>query len=289
MFYIVSGTGNILLFRGDADLWKEKISGSTFGPPMLHMRKLYLTKIEPIITYGCAAWYLRKKNESVNWGIRKKLVEDLERLQYKCLARIAGAFQKTSKEYLTKELNILPIDIRLRSYVWAFRARQLQPAAHQHLFIPPQVLKRKQHPYDILEIEARHAQKEAYRFLKDTIEIAERRSQPSTKSWANLWDRSLLICEQCNRMGHNEAKSDWRKWSTAKRQRHHRNEPVDPALRGTWGRHNLSYHNNLSRAQSTILIQCRTGFIGLKAYLAQTKVHPYLFLKKISSNSSFRA
>ncbi|CCF34437.1 hypothetical protein CH063_06429, partial [Colletotrichum higginsianum] len=50
-----------------------------------------------------------------------------------------------------------------------------------------------------------------------------------------------------------------------------------PALQEGWGRQSLEYYKGLPRAQSTMLLHCRTGVIGLKSYLyslntAKTKV-----------------
>ncbi|KAK1991237.1 hypothetical protein LX36DRAFT_561883, partial [Colletotrichum falcatum] len=39
------------------------------------------------------------------------------------------------------------------------------------------------------------------------------------------------------------------------------------ALLGGWGRRNIKRYEGLSRAQSTILLHCRTGLIGLNACL----------------------
>ncbi|KAE9568553.1 hypothetical protein CGMCC3_g15275 [Colletotrichum fructicola] len=40
-----------------------------------------------------------------------------------------------------------------------------------------------------------------------------------------------------------------------------------PALRGTWGKHNFKIYEDLLKAQSTILLHCRTGVNGLNACL----------------------
>jgi hypothetical protein len=44
-----------------------------------------------------------------------------------------------------------------------------------------------------------------------------------------------------------------------------------PAPAEAWGEKSLRYYHGLSRAQSTMLLQCRTGFIGLRSRLYKLK------------------
>ncbi|KAE9572237.1 hypothetical protein CGMCC3_g11642 [Colletotrichum fructicola] len=41
----------------------------------------------------------------------------------------------------------------------------------------------------------------------------------------------------------------------------------DTLCRGDWGASNLKRHQHLTRVESTIILHCRTGFIGLNSYL----------------------
>jgi hypothetical protein len=55
-----------------------------------------------------------------------------------------------------------------------------------------------------------------------------------------------------------------------------RNLPVKtlpPALtEEEWGRRTLRYYAKMTRAQSAMLLQCRTEFIGLKSHLTNIKI-----------------
>lgn len=85
------------------------VSGPTWGPSLLKMRHLYLTKIRPIITYGCAVWFLR--GSDVKWNLTDTLMRKLESIQYQCLMRVAGAFKGTPRQYLLQELYIEPLEV----------------------------------------------------------------------------------------------------------------------------------------------------------------------------------
>ena len=101
----------------------QRISGSTWGPPLLKMRHLFLAKIRPIISYDCAVWFLR--GPDVRWSLSDALLRELESTQYRCLVRIAGAYRRISRECLLKELNIEPLELHLERHSSAFRARAL--------------------------------------------------------------------------------------------------------------------------------------------------------------------
>lgn len=101
----------------------KRISGSTWGPTLIQMRWLFLSKVRPIIGFGCAVWYLYGRN--VKWAISQKLICGLESLQYQCLIQITGAYKRTSRQYLLKERHIELIALYLYRTATAFRARTL--------------------------------------------------------------------------------------------------------------------------------------------------------------------
>ncbi|KAF1992667.1 hypothetical protein P154DRAFT_452441 [Amniculicola lignicola CBS 123094] len=80
------------------------------------MRQLYITKVRPVTSYRCGAWFingLKPGGGLIRWSISKGLLKQLARLQNSCLTQIAGARTRTSSQILQKEPHIEPIDVFL--------------------------------------------------------------------------------------------------------------------------------------------------------------------------------
>ncbi|KAK4446592.1 hypothetical protein QBC34DRAFT_440851 [Podospora aff. communis PSN243] len=100
-----------------ASLWR--ISSSSYGAELVDLRNLYLTKIRPLFSYACAAWYVPGK------GLRNKEIEELEGLQRQCLNAVAGCWKNTNYQIVLKELNIERLSMFLHRSAAAYRARTL--------------------------------------------------------------------------------------------------------------------------------------------------------------------
>lgn len=70
---------------------------------------------------------------------------------------------------------------------------------------------------------------------------------------------------------HSQCSYEWEQYRNRWRQRHRWARPL--ALREPWGQEGISHHEGLSRKQSTILLHCRTGHIGLAAHLHRFGVY----------------
>ncbi len=247
----------------------RRTSGSVWGPTLPRMRVLYLAMIRPLITYGCGAWFVRGSN--FRWRLSNVLMDELESLQYQCLVHISGAFNKISKEYLFKELYIEPLEIHLRRSSLAFRARALglkfqnsqsQIPKSLNGQKPPLRLTNAQqnHPYHALDCQALLLYDHAHQFY-----VAQKNK---VCKWGDSKTRAKVIKQCAQEMAEEWASRRWEAWRT-NRQVYKRK--CSPALWNDWGQENLDRFGGLTRAQSTILLQCRTGVGGFRSYLFRRK------------------
>ncbi|CAH0057570.1 unnamed protein product [Clonostachys solani] len=85
--------------------YHTRISGSTWGPSLIKMRRLYISKMRSIIAYASPAWFIPQHNTH-DLGLTKARLKKFEALQNQCLVKVAGAYSKTDRMVLRKELNI---------------------------------------------------------------------------------------------------------------------------------------------------------------------------------------
>lgn len=243
--------------------WLRGMSRSTWGPGLMQMRQLYITSIRPIITNACPVWFTNEINQ--------ELINRLDSLQCLCLRAIAGAFKSTSGPQLQKELHIQPIAVHLQRLASCHRARNIFTRDFElldnHYFPHKQKLKfLESHSYRILYDRARG--------LVDDAEEALRQSDDKLKDVPfddmDPYRRSGFITKHIRSQAELLADETWQEHcKTSATRKHAPNGVCDRpvAAQGTWGKHNLKRFKGLSRAQGTILIQCRTGFIGLNTFL----------------------
>lgn len=241
------------------------------------MRHLYLTKIRPIITYGCAIWFLR--GPDVKWKLSDTLMRELESRQYQCLQHIAGAFKGISQQYLLKELHIEPLEVHLERCAMAFRARALasSPSTYTQRLkdlrpvagnLRPSTLSNLwQHPYHVLDRPARQLQVKARERLLEGNEKTPKNTV--RQDWENPKHRARAINAYARDLAERIASERCRLWQTEQQADRRKDQP---ALWSERKMENLWRYKNLTRAQSTILLQCRTGVGGFRAHLFRCKV-----------------
>jgi len=234
------------------------ISGAVWGANLYNMRQLYVTKVRPIISYACAAWFNRGAGVAVPWQLSRKLIDDLESLQYRCLVQVSGAMAKTSYNVLLKELDIESVEVFLHRVSIAQRAQSLDTPEYKELEAlwlarldkVPSSARVCEHPYRVLFDDAR-----------DLAEEARRSLLPDESAWLDTARRNRAI-KRCARQRATAAMSE--RWEA------YRMVPGKkecPALVEPWGPRSLRFYRGLPRAQSTMLLRCRTGRIGLRNYL----------------------
>ncbi|KAM5359789.1 hypothetical protein ACJZ2D_014222 [Fusarium nematophilum] len=237
----------------------QRMSGSTWGASLQGVRQLYLTKIRPVISYACAACGTCRAST----------------LQYTCLLQISGAMKGTPQRVLEKELNIDSIGVFLARMSTAQRARVLADSERIPLGVSfvdsapklPRGKKAKVNPYDLLDMEAR---KLCDRVRSECIARAEKGGE---MRWHIAWKRNKAINEKAR---HEAIAESARVWANHCRRSAQRVEARGAfpclAMKELWGPQSLQYYKGLTRAQSTMLLQCRTEVIGLNLHLSRKKV-----------------
>ncbi|WAO89012.1 Reverse transcriptase domain-containing protein [Fusarium falciforme] len=244
-----------------------RISGSIWGPKLKTMKQLYVTKIRPIITYACGSWFIPIHKE-VNWGISQKRLGILESLQYQCLLQISGAMRGTSRIVLEKELNIDSIRVTLCRLAATHRAKMIDTPDHDALVKARTSLSKpdddRAHPYTLLDLGGRHLRQRTWKGM-----VAELGEAKAAANWSDPKERNKALKAYCMGDTFRGSEAMWDEYRQKRAQKH---ATVPPAMKGPWGADAfLRCYSDLPRAQTSILLQCRTGVIGLNDYLFSIK------------------
>jgi hypothetical protein len=251
------------------------ISGPNWGPNLKKMRLLFLSKIRPVFTYACGAWFIRKErgDSKVSYQINNKQMKRLEDVYTFCLRKISGAFYRTAPQVLEKEMFIENIWTVLYSQATLQRAKSY--SALDQRWRPQKTIdfckSGVRNPYDDLNLDAQaciinmyesilyqdaSGRESGMKAMKDQkarhIKLRKFIKVGATQSCRVRWEDYVLQ----------------RRVERAMTSRGDNSLQLPAALMEPWGSKSLGYYNkNMSRAQTTMLLHCRTEFIGLKAHL----------------------
>ena len=247
------------------------ISSSVWGLSLWHLRHLYIAKFRPIVAYGCAVWFQR--GLLARWNLSTALIKQLKTLERRVLIRVAGAYKQTATHYLYKELHIQPIVTYLECQALTLRARTRPHNLDNRMMelrpCPAEVRAIKNapiHPYDMQDNQALRIQRQAKeRLLKGNTNCKPH----ERKNWDNRKHRGKAISACVRELGESTASKSWKAWKVVRQVEGPHDQPV---LWDNWGRHNLLRYKGLTRAQSSMLLICRTGFGGLRTHLFNCKV-----------------
>ncbi|KUL81545.1 hypothetical protein ZTR_10067 [Talaromyces verruculosus] len=89
----------------------SSIAGSTWGTPLLHLRKIYTAVLQPQIMYACSTWYICGGRGFV--GAQRATEQAIQSIQSQALHRISGAFRRTSRQALEVCLHVPPSELTL--------------------------------------------------------------------------------------------------------------------------------------------------------------------------------
>ncbi|KAF4978155.1 hypothetical protein FZEAL_5400 [Fusarium zealandicum] len=247
----------------------RRISGTIWGLSLKAARQIYLTKIRPTISYACAAWFVYSPGEKLNWPLGSWNLKRLDALQYKCLRQISGALGKASARVLEKELHIESIRVFLYRLMLNQRAKPLTVSRRSPyvdaVYQTPKKVAPKTHPYEVLDQKARDLCVKARDHLARN---SDGDANVLAAKWLDPKKRQNAV-NTCAKQ--DAAKMSAEMWDDYRRKRaiRHRESHRPQALTEAWGPESFRYYAGLSRAQSTMLLQCRTEFIGLNHFLHQ--------------------
>ncbi|KAF4949971.1 hypothetical protein FSARC_13332 [Fusarium sarcochroum] len=261
-----------------------RISGKGWGPDLRRMRQFFLTMIRSVLTYACGAWFIKRRRGDgiLSYGLTEKQLARLESLHTYCLRKISGAFGSTSGRLLEKELYIENICTTLHSQASLQRAKSLLSPDSRWRKCSTDTKARsggRSNPYLVLEADAAALIVEAGEDL-----LFRTRLSPDPKAdffarqrWADPKKRNQIIANWIKKQASMDCEERWEMY-VAKRilpqlakGRDATQLRLPVALTEGWGKKSLGYYSNMSRAQSTMLLHCRTEFIGLKGHLNDTK------------------
>ncbi|KAG5803701.1 hypothetical protein H9Q74_009038 [Fusarium xylarioides] len=254
--------------------WGEHIS-MVIGKKM---RLFFISKIRPVFTYACGAWFIRRERDEdkISYQINNKQMKRLEDAYTFCLRKISGAFYRTAPQILEKEMFIENIWTVLHSQATLQRAKLFLslPASWKSdktfNFLKPGV----RNPYDDLNLDAWACTVN----LHESINFHEKPSLRE-KGLVALDDPKARNVKLKRFIKVRAARSCIVRWEKYVRQRRldraltsggDNSAHLPAALLEPWDKKSLGYYDeNMSRAQTTILLHCRTEFIGLKSHLSK--------------------
>ncbi|TPX07961.1 uncharacterized protein E0L32_010416 [Thyridium curvatum] len=262
----------------------RRIAGPSWGASLDNMRRIYLSNIRPIISYACGAWFIR------GTGLRHQLTKadqrKLESIQSGCLAQMSGALRTTSSDVVRKELNIEPICAFLERMALAHRARSAETPFYQKL---RDTMRTPIPGIPFRQVGDSYIDRNPYAILFDKAERLSREARDQgtahlegedDQSWTPR-QRHRLIGRLAEKMSQGAASDGWDEYRDGWKPHHQRDKRSQPVprerplvLEEKWGPQSYKLYKGLSRAQSTMLLQCRTGCIGLAAYLFSIKADP---------------
>ncbi|KAF4460146.1 Zinc knuckle [Fusarium albosuccineum] len=262
----------------------KRISNSVYGLSLKAARQIYVTKIRPTISYACQAWFIYTWSKTGGWRLSAENLQRLDKLQHTCLHAVSGSFRRCAKRVLEKELHIEPIHIFLYRTMMAQRAKLIKPKGH-FPFVgdvdrPEPTLVAEAPPYERIDVEASVVCQRAWDRLSHGIE--DDRLLPIAQ-WLDTKARNRAINRAAREQALEQCRAEWQKYLDERANRRltrpqdypfEKNKDPPAALVGGWGPGSLRYYRGLTRAQSSMLIQCRTEFIGLNAFLHKVNRAP---------------
>lgn len=251
----------------------KEISGANWGPDLRRMRMLYTSQIQSIFSYASPAWFITRLRTHRQGTISLHLVKELDKLQYQCLTEISGAMRTTPAVVLRKELCIPTLSVYLRMKTIAYFAKKIDSPNYNSfrgeraaaLFNSRRSL--HNHPFEQLEAQA----KELINSAKARLEQFHG-PENARERWNDESKRATAIDKVTMQAVHSQCSMEWLDYRGNWDQNHTWTRPL--ALAEPWGPRSLRYHDGLSRKESTILLHCRTGHIGLASYLNRFRRHP---------------
>ncbi len=215
-----------------------RIAASTWGASFTRARQVYSAVVRPALAYGAGVWHTPGRDAA------RGLAAKLQPIQNRCLRVVAGAYKATPVRALETETYTPPLDLYLDGRLAAFRSRLADSQVGQSIQEAYKVIQRR--------LRNKKGRRRGYRpnpgLLKN--EWAKNRLSDLGKT-----TESKRVIEAWTRRWQTSIKPDI--WDRVLR-------PPDPKV--------LKLHSGLRKAESSALVQFRTGCTGLAYFLHKARV-----------------
>ena len=263
------------------------ITGSTWGATVDKARLVYNTVVRPVITYGVTVWTLL--DGLLRPAHRHWIGDVLERQQHRCLRAVTSGFRATSRKQLESEAAVPPLRAHMARLQLQARARmeasgvqaEIQEACERLKRQLAQRPGRRRRAY-ISPGQARHRWAKSILWPQRALECTKgclglppwadshpAATPPPGTPPRTVWQARLLSEQWC-----------WERWHELHGGPQPQVQLLDPDPGGgdNWKPDKMPYRATLrlraglSKAQSSILTQIRTGKVGLAAFLCKRRV-----------------
>ncbi len=215
-----------------------RTSASTWGATFVRARQIYTSIVRPMLTYGASSWHTPAVGTN---RAPKGVAGKLSSIQNKCLRTVAGAFRATPTYSLEVETFVPPIDLYLNNRIAAFQARLQNSSSYETIKQSCATIQRR--------LRLRPQRRPVLTLGEERHRWAEARAAdtPIAQQLIQEWTTRWLV----------RPNSDW-------------DQVQDPPCKAI-----LRLHHGLKKAESSVLVQLRTGRIGLAHFLNKARVPSY--------------
>ena len=233
-----------------------KLAASAWGCSLVRAREIYTKVIRSAIAYRAGVWHCPASQRAKGIGTK------LSPLQSECLRIVSGAYRATPIRNLETETVVPPLDLYLTRRVAEFEQR-LQHTKMDTLINGACVAVANR--LRCRRRRARQRRPDSSTHLDQTSPGSVEAGQSRTQ-WVNSWVGQLTAREAMLE----NWKERWSK-SYGESLMNHRRHAV-PADNPEFSPKALRKHKDLLKHESSLLVQIRTGKVGLRAFLFERHV-----------------
>ena len=227
-----------------------RLAAASWGFSLPRAREVYAKVIRSAMAYGATAFHKVTEPGGNAVGIAGSLRKE----QTQCLRTVAGAYRATPVRALETETFVPPLDLYLNGRVAQFEGRIEESGMGQLIrdscaTIARKLRNRRRH-YTMPQEHNNETTERVKRWLATDLVSADRKKIQTTlvREWKERWQREVD--------------------RSRARHRGRAEEPADEPPT----KERLKLHDELQKAESSLLVQMRTGKIGLRAFLFERRV-----------------
>jgi len=255
------------------DFALSRIAAKTWGPGLIRAREVYTKCIRSAIAFGAASYHTPTRAEDKPKGITASLYK----AQNRSLRIVAGAYRATPIRSLETETWVPPLDLYLNKRLADFEARLAAPlpGAHSTNNSPTSTPSTSGSSTSIPKSGNTIIQQACSRLARRFQGRRRTRRRVQRPKEPIAVEKAAMIVEAWASQGRTTKEAleisweaRWKQNFAARRPGTRSSRVVQPAdERPLFADKILKLHKNLTKAESSLLVQIRTGVIGLKEFL----------------------